>query len=95
MEMCAINVILLDRHLKTHKSRKNVEHMQPVQFYTGLATSSQETYENTQWRKVKQMQPMRLCILSGKQFKEAFENTPERIQVNQIIKKNQIKRLCT
>ena len=36
---------------------------------------------------------MRLCILSGKQFKDAFENTPKRVQVNQM--NIQIKRLWT
>ena len=28
----------------------------------------EETFKNTQWRKVKQMQPVRLCILSNKQI---------------------------
>ena len=34
-----------------------------------------KTFENTQWRKVKQMQPVWLCIHSGRRFEEAFENT--------------------
>ena len=34
-----------------------------------------DSFENAQWRKVKQMQPMWLCILSGRRFVEAFENT--------------------
>ena len=33
------------------------------------------TFKNTQWRKVKQMQPMLLCIFLFKQFEDAFENT--------------------
>ena len=33
-----------------------------------------ETFENTQRRKVKQMQPMWLCILSGRQLEDTFEN---------------------
>ena len=33
------------------------------------------TFENTQWRKVKQMQPMWLFIFSCKQFEGTFENT--------------------
>ena len=28
----------------------------------------EETFENAHWRKVKQMQPMLLCIILGKQF---------------------------
>ena len=34
-----------------------------------------DTFENTQWRKVKQMQPMWLCLLWSKIFKSTFENT--------------------
>ena len=34
----------------------------------------EETFNDAQWRKVKQMQPMRLCIFSGKLFEETFEN---------------------
>ena len=32
------------------------------------------TFENSQWRKVQQMQPMRLCLFSGKPFGDSFEN---------------------
>ena len=39
------------------------------------------------------MQPMRSCILSGKQFKKAFENTPKRVQVNQIKDKKKLIKL--
>ena len=35
----------------------------------------EETFENAQWGKVKQMQPMSLCMLSGRQFEDTFENT--------------------
>ena len=35
----------------------------------------EDSFENVQWRKVKRMQPMWLCILSGRRFDEAFENT--------------------
>ena len=31
------------------------------------------TCKETQWRKVKRMQPMQLCIISGKIFEETFE----------------------
>ena len=30
---------------------------------------------NAQWRKVKQMQPLQLCFLSGRPFEETFGNT--------------------
>ena len=33
------------------------------------------TFENAQWRKVKQMQSLSLCILSGRSFEETSENT--------------------
>ena len=34
-----------------------------------------EAFEGTYWRKTKQMQPVRLCILWGRQFEETFKNT--------------------
>ena len=36
---------------------------------------SENTFENTQWRKVKQMQPVWVCILWSSRFKDPFENT--------------------
>ena len=42
------------------------------QFKTNI---NKRSFENAQWRKAKQMQPMRLCILSGKHFEETFEDT--------------------
>ena len=35
----------------------------------------EDTCENAQWRKVKQMQPMRLCILKGRQVEETHTKT--------------------
>ena len=35
----------------------------------------EKTFENSQWRKIKQMQPMRLCIFLGRQFEQPFEDT--------------------
>ena len=40
-----------------------------------LGRPFEETSENTQWRKVKQMQPMWLCIVWDKRLEEAYENT--------------------
>ena len=37
--------------------------------------SNGSKFENTECRKVKQMQAMQLCILKSRQFEEAFENT--------------------
>ena len=34
----------------------------------------EDTFENTQWRKVKQMQSMRLRILQGRPFEVTYEN---------------------
>ena len=36
---------------------------------------SEDTFENTRWRKDKQMQSVWLCILSVRQFKTTFQNT--------------------
>ena len=33
-----------------------------------------KTFENPQWRKVKQMQPMWLCFFLGRRFEDTFEN---------------------
>ena len=38
----------------------------------------EETFDNSQWRKVKQMQQMRLCLFSGRRFEETFENSQRR-----------------
>ena len=54
-----------------------------------LCKRTEETFENTQWSKVKQMHPMWLCILWGRQFGETFENTQWR-----KIKQMQPMRLC-
>ena len=35
----------------------------------------EETFENAQRRKVKQVQPMWVCIVSGNPFEDSFENT--------------------
>ena len=39
-----------------------------------LCKCFEETFDKTQWRKVKQVQPVWLCILSCKQFEGTFEN---------------------
>ena len=39
----------------------------------------------TQWRKIKQMQPMRLCIVGGKQFISSWEPTVEKSPINATI----------
>ena len=49
--------------------------MQPVRLCILSCERFEETFENTHWRKTKQMQQMQFCILSGKLFEEAFENT--------------------
>ena len=38
----------------------------------------ENTFENTQWRKVQQMQPVWLCILLSKRFEDTFENAQRR-----------------
>ena len=39
-----------------------------------LCQRFEETFDNAQWGKVKQMQPVWLCILSSKRFEDTFEN---------------------
>ena len=39
-----------------------------------LGKQFKETFKDPQWRKLKQMQPMRLCLLSGKWFEETFKD---------------------
>ena len=47
-----------------------VERMQPMWQCIFWCKQFEETFKNTQWRKVKQMQPVRLCILTGRQLKK-------------------------
>ena len=52
--------------------------MQPVWLCILSCRQFEDTFENTQWRKVKQMQSVWLCIFSGRQFEDTFENTQRR-----------------
>ena len=56
--------------------------MQPVRLYILSEMQFVETYEITQWRKVKQMEPVRLCLLLCKRFEETFKTTVEKKQTN-------------
>ena len=49
--------------------------MQTVQLFFLLYKFSEDAFENAHWQKVKQMQSVWLCILSGNQFEEPYENT--------------------
>ena len=42
---------------------------------TSVNMPAKDTLETTQWRKVKQMQPVWICLFSSRQFEETFENT--------------------
>ena len=48
--------------------------MQPMQICLFSGRKFEDTFENAQWREIKQMQPMRFCIFSGRQFEKTFEN---------------------
>ena len=48
--------------------------MQPMKLCNYLCTPFEDTFKNTQWRKVKQVQPMWLCIISGRPFEDTFKN---------------------
>ena len=76
----------LRQHLKTHSGEKlnkcnqcDYASSRIDSLRTHLKTHSGgcrrfEEAENTQWRKVKQMQPVLLCIISCRQFKETLKN---------------------
>jgi len=49
----------------------------------------EETFKDVHWRKVKQMQPMRLCLFSSRQFEATFQNAQRR-----KVKQMQPMRLC-
>ena len=61
-------------HIWKHTLEKNQTNATNV---TCILSSKQfkDTSENTQWRKVQQMQSMWLCILAGMPFEDAFEKT--------------------
>ena len=63
--------------------------MQPVWLRILSGRPFEGTFENPQWRKVKQMQPVWLRILSGKPFEETFEDAQWR-----KVKKMQLVQLC-
>jgi len=48
--------------------------MQPMRLCLFLGREFEGTFENAQWRKVKQMQPMWLYLFSGTEFEGSFEN---------------------
>ena len=66
------HVFSLRTHLKTHSEEKSNK----CDFIAGIPF--EDTFENTQWRKVKQMQPMWLCLLWPKCVKDTSENTHRR-----------------
>ena len=47
--------------------------MYPVWLCILSGRQFEDTYEDSQWRKVKQMQPVRICMLWSKCFEETFE----------------------
>ena len=49
--------------------------MQPVRLCILSDRPFEDTFEKSQWRKVKQMQPVWLCIHSSRRFEETFENS--------------------
>ena len=49
--------------------------MRPVRICMLWSKCFEDTFENTQCKKVKQMQPVWVCILSDRRFEETYENT--------------------
>ena len=57
--------------------------MQPVWLFILLGKQFDETYENAQWRKIKEMQLMWLFMFWGIQFEDTFEKA-ERRKVKEV-----------
>ena len=70
----------LRSHLKTHSGEKLRKCKQCDYASSRIVNCCfsgrrfEDTFENTQWRKVRKMQPMWLCILPGRRFEDTFEN---------------------
>ena len=47
--------------------------------YMYVGRQSETAFENTQWKKIKQMQPVHLCIRSGKRFHLSCKTCRKRI----------------
>ena len=67
----------LRRHLKSHSGEKSnkCKHCNALWLCILSSKRFEDTFENTHWRQIAQMQPMRLCVVSFNQFEETFENT--------------------
>ena len=68
------------RKIKQTKSdrrdkQQRFKEVQSMWLYYFLGKDSNESHENTPWRKVKQMQPMWLCIHSSRRIEETFVYT--------------------
>ena len=84
-DYASFQAVNLKKRLKTHsweKSNKCNQWFLPGKRF-------EETFNDAQWRKVKQMQPMRLCLLSRKRFEETFKDAQWR-----KVKHTQLMRLC-
>ena len=66
----------LSQHLKIHLGKSETNAIDVTMH--PLSRRCEETFKNTQWRKAKQMQPVWLCLLSGRQIEETFENAQQR-----------------
>ena len=64
------NILTVRTHLETHYNggKSNATNVDSCMRF-------EETFESTSWRKAKQMQPMPLCIHSGRQFEDTYEST--------------------
>ena len=64
------------QHLKMHLGKSQTNAIDVTMH--PLSRRFEETFENTEWRKTKQMQPVWLCLFSGRQIEETFENARRR-----------------
>ena len=73
----------------TFKKKRQVKQMQPKWLCIFSGRWSEETFENTQWRKNQEVQPVWICLFWSNQLEETFEDTQWR-----KVKQMQPKWLC-
>ena len=52
-----------------------IENSRYALLYIILGRQLEDTFENTRWRKVKQMHSVQFCIISGREVEDTFKNT--------------------
>ena len=63
----------LKTHLKVHSGEKSNKCNQCE--FSSIQASNLRTHMKTHWRNLKQMQPVWKCMISGREFEDAYEKT--------------------